>query len=33
VLSAGSAAIAPYTDDGGRFPLEASQVVCQPTAE
>lgn len=25
VLSAGSAAVAPYTDDGARFPLESSQ--------
>lgn len=25
VLSAGSAAVTPYTDDGARFPLEASQ--------
>ncbi|MCC6848572.1 MAG: hypothetical protein IT294_08735 [Deltaproteobacteria bacterium] len=25
VLSAGSSAVAPYTEDGTRFPLEASQ--------
>jgi 2-iminoacetate synthase len=25
VLSAGSSAVAPYTEDGARFPLEASQ--------
>jgi hypothetical protein len=25
VLSAGSSAVTPYTDDGARFPLEASQ--------
>jgi hypothetical protein len=25
VLSAGSASVAPYTDDGARFPLETSQ--------
>jgi hypothetical protein len=25
VISAGSSAVAPYTDDGARFPLEASQ--------